>query len=75
MGKYHCPSADKNLRDHAEFLKRFGTLYEEWQTRGMDPALVNDTFTVLMEWIMNHIQGVDTQLSGVVPSMKEKTVP
>jgi hemerythrin len=74
MEKYRCPAAEKNRNGHAEFLKRFGALYEEWQTRGMDPALVNDTFTVLMEWIMNHIQGVDTQLSGFVPSTKESAV-
>ena len=67
MDKYQCPAAAENRRAHAEFLTRFGALYEEWQTRGMDPALVNDTFTVLLEWIMNHIQGVDTRLSQSIP--------
>ena len=67
MDKYQCPAAAENRRAHGEFLARFGSLYEEWQTRGMDPLLVNDTFTVLMEWIMNHIQGVDTRLSRSIP--------
>jgi hemerythrin len=67
MEKYQCPAAEENKREHAEFLKRFGAFYEKWQTRGMDPSLVNDTFAALMEWIMNHIQGVDTRLRGSVP--------
>ena len=75
MEKYHCPAAEKNRSDHAEFLKRFGKLYEEWQTRGMDPALVNETFTSLMDWIMNHIEGVDTQLREFVPPPKENAGP
>jgi hemerythrin len=62
MEQSRCPAAEENRRDHAEFIKRFGALYEQWQTRGMDPALVNDTFAALVEWIMNHIQGVDTRL-------------
>jgi hemerythrin len=67
MEKYGCPAREENRRAHADFLKRFSAFYEEWQTRGMDPALVNDTFTTLMEWILNHIQGVDTVLNRYVP--------
>jgi hemerythrin len=74
MEKYRCPAAAENKRAHAEFLKRFGGLYEEWQTKGMDPVLVDDTFAALMEWIMNHIQGVDTRLKEVVPRPRENPV-
>src|SRR4030042_3655784 len=31
MDKYQCPAAAENRRAHAEFLARFGGLYEEWQ--------------------------------------------
>jgi hemerythrin len=67
MDRYRCPAAEENKLQHAAFLKRFGALYEEWQTRGMDPALVNDTFSALAEWILNHIQGVDSRLRSSVP--------
>jgi hemerythrin len=67
MEKYQCPALEENKRAHADFLKRFGGFYAQWQTAGMDPALVNDTFVALMDWIMNHIQGVDTRLNQYVP--------
>jgi hemerythrin len=67
MEKYGCPAHEENRRAHVDFLKRFGALYEEWQTRGMNPALGNDTFATLMEWILNHIRGVDTRLYPYVP--------
>lgn len=67
MGKYRCPAAEENKRDHADFLRRFGAFYEKWQTGGMSLALANDTFVTLMDWIVNHIEGVDTRLNQFVP--------
>ena len=66
MRIYHCPAAEENRRAHAEFLKRFGAFYEQWQTGGMDPALINDTFTAMVDWIFNHIQGTDARLNQSV---------
>ena len=66
MRKYHCDAAEENRRAHAEFLERFGDFYEQWQTGGLDRALANDTFTTLMDWIFNHIQGVDARLNQFV---------
>ena len=67
MEKYHCPAAEENKRAHVEFLKDFGNFYTRWQTGGMNLALANETFVKLMDWLVNHIQGVDTQLSQYVP--------
>jgi hemerythrin len=66
MDRYRCPAAEANRRAHAEFLRRFGEFYRLWQTQGMSASLANDTFIALMEWIVNHIQGIDTQLSRSV---------
>jgi hemerythrin len=67
MEKYHCPAAEENKRAHAEFVKEFGEFYTRWQTGGMDLGLANETFVKMMEWILNHIQGVDTQLYKCLP--------
>ena len=67
MDKYHCPAAEENKREHAEFLKDFGAFYTQWQTGGMNLVLANDTFVKLMDWLVNHVQGVDTQLYKCVP--------
>lgn len=68
MDKYHCPAAEENKRDHAQFLKEFGAFYTQWQTGGMNLTLANDTFVKLMDWLINHIQGVDTQLYKCLPN-------
>jgi hemerythrin len=70
MDRYQCPAAEENRRAHKEFLKKFDAFYEQWQTGGMDLTLTNDTFVSLMDWIMNHIQGVDTRLSPYVPPQR-----
>jgi hemerythrin len=71
MEKYHCPAAEENKRAHAQFLRDFGAFYTQWQTGGMDLALANDTFVKMMEWIVNHIEGVDTELRKcVTPTIK-----
>ena len=71
MEKYHCPAAEENKRGHAEFLRDFGSFYTKWQTGGMDLNLANDTFAKLMDWIVNHVQGVDTQLNKCLPGPRK----
>ena len=68
MEEYKCPVAKANRQAHAEFLVMFGRLYEEWWSATMDPELVQETFTKVGEWIVNHIQRVDTQL---LPCVRE----
>jgi hemerythrin len=67
MDKYHCPAAEENKREHTIFLKDCGNFYTQWQTGGMSLALANDTFVKFMDWLVNHIQGVDTQLIKYLP--------
>jgi hemerythrin-like metal-binding protein len=62
MEKFQCAAAEENKRQHAVFLKDFGSFYAEWQTGGMKPELARETFLGLIRWIGNHIQKVDTQL-------------
>ena len=71
MEKYRCPAADDNKREHAQFLKDFGAFYSQWQEGGMDLALANDTFVKMMEWIVNHVQGVDMRLRDCLPPTKQ----
>jgi hemerythrin len=68
MEEYKCPAAEANKQAHAEFMVIFGQLYEEWWSTTMDPALVQETFTKVGEWIENHILRVDAQL---LPCVRE----
>lgn len=60
--KYECPIAAANKEAHAEFIHKFGYFYEQWQTQGMNPELMRQTFAELGIWIANHIRRIDTEL-------------
>jgi hemerythrin len=62
MERYHCPAAAVNKHAHAEFIKKFGGFYEQWQAGGMDLKLVRETYLELEKWIVTHIRQVDTEL-------------
>ncbi len=62
MEQLHCAVAEENKRQHAIFLSMFGEFYERWQTSKMDSELARSTYKVMSEWIVNHIQKIDTQL-------------
>lgn len=62
MEQYQCPAAQANKQAHADFVAKFGQLYEQYQIVGIDSELVRDTYFGLCQWFENHIQQVDTQL-------------
>lgn len=66
MEEYRCPAAAANKKAHAEFMAMFGQLYEQWWATSMDPRLVQATFERVGQWIVTHIQRVDSQLLACV---------
>lgn len=64
--KYQCPAAEANKQAHAQFIEMFGQFYEQWQTKGMDMTLAQETLASLGRWIENHIMHTDTQLAPCV---------
>ncbi len=66
MEQYQCPVAGANKRAHAEFIGKFGKLYEQYQVMGIDAQLVRDTYFELEQWIEKHIRRIDTQLYACV---------
>lgn len=70
MEQYQCPAAAANKRGHAEFLEKFGQLYEQYQEVGIDSQLVQTTYGELADWINHHIRQVDAQLYPCVMRFK-----
>lgn len=62
MEELQCPITAENKRQHAEFLTLFGEFYERWQNSVMDMELARPTHQTVSNWILNHIQKVDTHL-------------
>jgi hemerythrin len=66
MNEYKCPVAAENKQAHAEFVRTFSKFYTEWQVGTMTPKLVSETYTVLENWLVQHVARVDTQLRPCV---------
>ncbi|MEJ2150968.1 MAG: bacteriohemerythrin [Chloroflexota bacterium] len=66
MEEYRCPVAAANRQAHAHFVATFGEFYELWQESDADLELVQKTYAELGNWLVNHIQRIDTQLRPCV---------
>jgi hemerythrin len=66
MDQYRCPVAAANRQAHAHFVATFGEFYELWQESDADLELVQKTYVELGDWLVNHIQRIDTQLRPCV---------
>lgn len=62
MEACQCPAAAENKQAHAEFTRSFGQFYAQWQEGTMTPALVQQTYVELENWLVNHISRIDVQL-------------
>ena len=66
MDEYKCPIAAENKQAHGYFLEKFDQFYTQWQKENMTPKLVNDTYTELENWLLQHVAQTDTRLRSCV---------
>lgn len=66
MHRYRCPAADINRNAHAQFLATFTGLAGRLQTEGPTEAVQLAVQRELLDWFLQHIKGVDTQLRPCV---------
>ena len=67
---HECPGAQANAKAHERFMAMFNAFYERWQAHGMEMDLVQETFSELTDWFVNHIMRVDTKLKPCVKAQK-----
>lgn len=68
MERASCPAASANLLGHQQFLENFGRLRERFLSEGPTPDLAERMEEDLLEWILEHIVLVDSQLA---PAMEK----
>ena len=68
--EHDCPGAQANLKAHEKYNEMFNAFYERWQAQGMEMDLVEETFTEITDWFVNHIMRVDTKLKPCVMARK-----
>lgn len=66
MEKHACPVAAKNKKAHGHFMDTFEGFQQEYRASGGSLEIAERMYRVLTEWLVSHIQGVDTELGPCV---------
>ncbi|NJD08661.1 MAG: bacteriohemerythrin [Methylococcaceae bacterium] len=63
MDRFQCPVADLNKTAHQQFIETFLGFRREYAASGGDQDLALRMYKQLTDWLVNHIQRVDGQIS------------
>ncbi len=59
MADSKYPGLAEQLEAHASFINRFDKIFDDFNENGLTPPLVNTLKNELVDWISNHITGMD----------------
>ena len=65
MDKLKCPVAAKNKDAHAQFIATFLEFRRELEAGGDSNEIATRMYKTLTAWLVQHIQGIDSQLAYV----------
>ena len=68
MLRYHCPAGERNAKAHTVFMDKLCEYQREFEQSGGSIDLATRIHEELVNWIVNHIMVVDTQLAPCVPA-------
>lgn len=63
MHRRQCPMAAVNKHAHGIFLQTFTDFQNEYHAQGPSDELARRMYTTLTDWLINHIQKIDTSIS------------
>jgi hemerythrin len=73
MAEYDYPGLDYQKKQHEEFKASLKNLVDDYEYEGVTRALTTSVNVFLLNWLVNHIKGVDRKLGeflqekGVTP--------
>jgi len=62
MHRRNCPFADINKQAHTQFLATVEEMKGRYHAEGASQALALEMHTKLCDWLVNHIQGIDSKI-------------
>ena len=65
MDKLKCPAAARNKQAHAQFIETFLGFRRELESGGDSNEIATRMYKTLVAWLVQHIQGIDSQLGLV----------
>ncbi len=71
MERRACPVAEANKQAHARLLVTFKALKDRFDREGAGPTLVLEIQRTLSDWLVQHIERIDKQLSDCPPAEKQ----
>jgi hemerythrin len=66
MQECACPAAAANKQAHAQLLAKFAQMRQRLDSSGASATFVLELQDTLLQWLTQHIKGIDTQLRGCV---------
>lgn len=63
MERTRCPAAAANKREHQKFCNAVAALRKEFDANGATAPLILRVQREVLDWIVKHIQGIDTKLA------------
>lgn len=72
MAQYDSPVAEVNRQAHARFVMTFDGIWEKYHSNGASTGLVLEIKKELGDWLINHIQKIDTRLHSSIEKAGEK---
>ncbi len=61
MKEQHYPAIDIHIEQHEEFKSMVQTMIQDFKEEGPTPALGKSINTYLMNWLIDHIKGIDSK--------------
>ncbi len=71
MEQLKCPAAEANKAAHKQLLDTFGELRERFEQQGGGPMIAMEIYRTLSDWLVKHVQGIDSKLREITESVKE----
>ena len=68
MRKHEYPAMDLHIKQHDEFKSMVRTMIEDFQEEGATPALGKSINTYLLNWLIDHIKGIDSKFGEFLRS-------
>ena len=61
MEKYEYPRIEEHKKIHEEFIEKFDTLADQFNTFGASQGLADEALDMTQNWLADHILDVDAQ--------------
>jgi hemerythrin len=71
MKKYEYPRIEEHKKLHEEFIEKFDTLADKFNTFGPSQGLADETLDMAQNWLADHISDEDAQYAEHVNQFSE----